>query len=148
VVKAAADGMSESAGTSLVGRFLDSTAAHLGGIVDMVRDYGLSILPAGFARPPHIQAPPWRSVAHPAEIAVTAEWRSASHVQGGRMVAAGQLLKGQGSLYFRASLADGTPVPPEYSVDWRITNTAEAMSKKAGRGGFEISNKGAADGSS
>ncbi|WP_283805300.1 SMODS domain-containing nucleotidyltransferase [Bradyrhizobium japonicum] len=56
VVKAAADGMSESAGTSLVGRFLDSTAAHLGGIVDMVRDYGLSILPAGFARPPHIQA--------------------------------------------------------------------------------------------
>lgn len=148
VVKAAADGMSESAGTSLVGRFLDSTAAHLGGIVDMVRDYGLSILPAGFARPPHIQAPPWRSVAHPAEIAVTAEWRSASHVQGGRMVAAGQLLKGQGGLYFRASLADGTPVPPEYSVDWRITNTAEAMSKKAGRGGFEISNKGAADGSS
>lgn len=142
VVKAAADGLTENGSRSLVDRFLDSTAAHLGGIVDMVRDFGISILPPSFARPPHIQAPPWRSVSQPADIAVTAEWRSASHVPGGRTVAAGQMLKPHGGLYLRATLLDGTPVPSGYSVEWRITNTgAEAMSKKAGRGGFEISNK-------
>jgi hypothetical protein len=138
----AADGLTENTGTSLVGRFLDSTAAHLGGIVDLVRDYGLSILPASFARPAHMQAPRWSSVSRPADIAVSAEWRSASHAEVGRPVAIGQLLRPQGGLYFRATLVDGTPVPPEYYVEWRITNTgAVAMSAKAGRGGFEVSNK-------
>jgi Second Messenger Oligonucleotide or Dinucleotide Synthetase domain/Adenylyl/Guanylyl and SMODS C-terminal sensor domain len=142
LVKAAADGLTESAGTSLVGRFLDSTAAHLGGVVDMVRDYGISILPASFARPAHMQSPRWRSVPQPADIAVSAQWRSASHAESGRPVVAGQLLKPQGGLYFRATLLDGTPVPTGYYVEWRITNTgAMAMSAKAGRGGFEVSNK-------
>lgn len=142
LVKAAADGLTESTRTSLVGRFLDSTAAHLGGIVDVVRDYGISILPASFARPAHMQSPRWRSVPQPADIAISAEWRSASHAEVGRPVVAGQLLQSRGGLYFRATLVDGTPVPPEYYVEWRITNTgAVAMSAKAGRGGFEVSNK-------
>ncbi|MCG6205837.1 nucleotidyltransferase [Rhodopseudomonas sp. HC1] len=137
-----AQALTESGSRSLIEHFLDSTAAHGGGIVDLVRDLGISILPPSFARPPHIQAPPWRSVPQPADIAVTAEWRSASHVQGGRMVATGQVCRARGGLYFRASRSDGTSVPSEYDVKWRITNTgAEAMSNKAGRGGFEISNK-------
>jgi hypothetical protein len=55
VVKAAADGVTE--GASLIGRFLDSTAAHLSGIVDIVKDYGISILPPSFTRPAHMQEP-------------------------------------------------------------------------------------------
>jgi len=142
LVKAATDGLTESTGTSLVGRFLDSTAAHLGGIVDVVRDYGISILPASFARPAHMQSPRWRSVPQPADIAISAEWRSASHAEVGRPVVAGQMLQARGGLYFRAALVGGTPVPPEYYIEWRITNTgAVAMSAKAGRGGFGVSNK-------
>jgi hypothetical protein len=142
LVKVAADRAMESTGNSLVARFLDSTAAHLGGIVDMVRDYGISILPASFGRPAHMQTPRWPSVSQPADIAVFAEWRSTSHAQMGRPVVAGQMLKPQGGLHFRATLVDGTPVPPEYYVEWRITNTgAVAMSAKAGRGGFEVPNK-------
>jgi hypothetical protein len=142
VVKAAADSISESTERSLVSRFLDSTAAHLNGIVDMVRDYGISILPPSFARPPHMQAPRWRSIPQPVDIAVSAEWRPTSGSESARKVSAGQALRAQGGLYFRATLVDGTPVPPEYYVEWRITNTgAVAMSAKAGRGGFEVSNR-------
>jgi len=140
VVKAAADGLTE--GTSLIGRFLDSTAAHLNGIVDLVKDYGISILPTSFARPAHMQHPRWRSISLLANIAVAAEWRSGSHATMGTPVAPGQVLKPDGGLYFRASLNDGKPIPPEYYLEWRITNTgAVAMSLRKGRGGFEIPNK-------
>ena len=73
---------------------------------------------------------------------MSAEWRSASDAAPGRPINPGQVLRPEGGLYFRASLNDGTPVPPEYYVEWRITNTgAVAMSLKKGRGGFEVSNK-------
>jgi hypothetical protein len=58
VIKVAADAASE--GVSRVRGLLSSTAAHLNELVDVVKNYGISVLPFDFARPPHIRQPPWR----------------------------------------------------------------------------------------
>lgn len=140
VIKASADSLSE--GTSLARRFMDSTAAHLNEIVDVVRNYGISVLPAGFARPAHIQAPRWTQATALIDIKVSADWRSRSDASPGTPVRPGQVLQPHGGLYFQATGPDGKPIPSDHYVEWRITNTgAVAMSRGKGRGKFETPNK-------
>lgn len=140
VVKAAAEGLSE--GASLAKRFMDSTAAHLNEIVDVVRNYGISVLPAAFARPAHVQPPRWRQASNVVDIKVNAEWRSRSDTPSGTFIQPGQVLRPHGGLYFQATGPDGAAIPSDYYVEWRITNTgAVAMSRGKGRGKFEIPNK-------
>lgn len=141
VAKVATDQLPE--GVSLARRFMDTTAAHLNELVDVVRIYGLSVLPAGFARPAHLKAPRWVHAQHLIDISVVAEWRSRSDVSPGTPVDPGQVLQARGGLYFQATGPDGASIPADtYYVEWRITNTgAAAMSRRQGRGGFEISNK-------
>jgi hypothetical protein len=140
VVKVATDEISE--GTSLARRFMDTAAAHLNEIVDVVREYGISVLPPGFARPAHIKAPRWIHAPTLVDIPVVAEWRSRSDVASGTPVQPGQVLQARGGLYFQATGPNGAAIPTDYYVEWRITNTgAAAMSRRQGRGGFEISNK-------
>jgi Second Messenger Oligonucleotide or Dinucleotide Synthetase domain/Adenylyl/Guanylyl and SMODS C-terminal sensor domain len=140
VIKAAADSMSD--GVARVRSLMSSTAAHLNEIVDVVKNFGLSVLPAGFSRPPHIKEPPWRQAPNLADVGVTAEWRPTSTSNQGRTTRVGEVLPARGGLHFRATVNGGERVPDGYQVQWRITNTgAVAIAKGAGRGGFEIENK-------
>lgn len=139
VVKAAADSAPD--GAARIRNLISSTAAHLNEIVDVVKSFGLSVLPAGFSRPPHIKQPPWRQLPELVVASVTAEWRPNSASQG-RPTRAGEMLPARGGLYFRASVNGGSPVPVGLQVQWRITNTgALAMAKGAGRGGFYPENR-------
>jgi hypothetical protein len=121
IIKAAADSQSE--GVARVRSLMSSTAAHLNEIVDVVRNYGLSVLPAGFSRPPHIQEPPWRQLPNLVDATVTAEWRPNSSSSQGRLTRLGEVLPARGGLYLRATVNGGEPIPAGYEVRWRITNT-------------------------
>ncbi|MCP2213977.1 SMODS domain-containing nucleotidyltransferase [Bradyrhizobium diazoefficiens] len=139
VIKVAADAAAD--GFARVRGLLSSTAAHLNELVDVVKNYGISVLPLDFSRPPHIRQPTWRQAPNLAAVPVTAEWREHRSSTAGRAIRAGELLPPRGGLHFRAFDTDGSPLPPEFGVQWRITNTgAVAMAKGAGRGGFYVEN--------
>jgi hypothetical protein len=139
VLKVAADSVSE--GVARVRSLMDTSAAHLNGLVDVVKNFGLSVLPASFSRPPHMQEPPWRQLAILSKIGVVAEWRSSSTAQG-RSVRMDDTLPARGGLYFRAMINGGESIPDDYAIQWRITNTGiEALTKRAGRGGFYVQNR-------
>lgn len=141
VVKAAADSMSE--GAARVRSLMSSTAAHLSEIVDVVKNFGLSVLPAVFSRPPHIKEPTWRQLPQLAEAGVIAEWRpTAGTSTQGQVTRVGEALPARGGLHFRATVNGGQRIPDGFQVQWRITNTgAVALAKGAGRGGFETENR-------
>jgi hypothetical protein len=139
VIKVAADSLSE--GVARLRGLLSSTAAHLNELVDVVKNYGLSILPADFCRPPHLKEPTWRQAPTLVKVEMMAEWRAHRSSTPGRAIRVGEVLPANGGLYFRASMNGGTQIPAGYEVQWRITNTgAVAIAKGAGRGGFEIEN--------
>ncbi|MET3225847.1 hypothetical protein ABIF35_006634 [Bradyrhizobium japonicum] len=139
VIKIAADAATE--GLARARGLLSSTAAHLSELVDVVKNYGISVLPLDFSRPPHIRQPSWRQVPNLATVWVTAEWREQRAATVGRAIRAGEILRPLGGLHFRVTTADGAPLSPDFEVQWRITNTgAVAMAKGAGRGGFYIEN--------
>jgi hypothetical protein len=115
-----------------------ASAAHLDGLVDIVRRAGVSILPAVFYRPPHMQSPPWP----PAEristnVQITAQWHPHRDALAERTIQSGGLLPRHGGLWFEARVNNGAAVPEGFFVQWRITNTgAAAVAIGAGRGGF------------
>jgi hypothetical protein len=120
---------------------MDTTAAHLNELVDVVKNFGLSVLPASFSRPPHMQVPTWRQLPGLTKVGVIAEWRSNSTAHG-RPVRMDDALPARGGLYFRAMINSGENVPDNCAVHWRITNTGiEALTKRAGRGGFYTQNR-------
>ncbi|TWI70514.1 hypothetical protein IQ16_03687 [Bradyrhizobium huanghuaihaiense] len=134
VIKVAADAAAD--GLAKVRGLLSSTAAHLNELVDVVKNYGISVLPLDFCRPPHIRQPTWRQAPNLATVLVTAEWRE-RRASTGRAIRAGDVLRPHGGLHFKTFDTDGRPIPPAFEVQWRITNTgAVAMAKGAGRGGF------------
>lgn len=138
VIKVATDAAD---GFARVRGLLSSTAAHLSELVDVVKNYGISVLPLDFCRPPHIRQPKWRQAPNIATVPVTAEWREQRASTAGRTIRAGEILGPLGGLHFRAFDTDGIALPPEFEVQWRITNTgAVAMAKGAGRGGFYVEN--------
>jgi hypothetical protein len=139
VIKVAADAAAD--GLARVRGLLSSTAAHLNELVDVVKNYGISVLPLDFCRPPHMKHPTWRQVPNPIKVNVAAEWRAGQSSEPGRAVRAGEILPARGGLYFRTAFTDGSPIPDGYEVQWRITNTgAVAIAKGQGRGGFECEN--------
>jgi hypothetical protein len=117
---------------------LMTSAAHLDGLVDVVRNFGLAALPADFNRPPHMRPPPWRQAATiSSNVSVSARWQSARNAAQSRPVRAGEILPARGGLWFDVRVNSMEPVPQGYSVKWRITNTgAVALALKAGRGDF------------
>jgi hypothetical protein len=120
---------------------LSSTAAHLNELVDVVKNYGLSILPVDFCQPPHLKEPTWRQAPNLVKVDVMADWRAHRSSTAGRVIRVGEILPANGGLYFRAAMNGGTPIPGGYEVQWRITNTgAVAIAMGAGRGGFELEN--------
>jgi hypothetical protein len=139
VIKVAADSVSE--GMVKARSLMDTTAAHLSELVDVIKNFGLSVLPASFSRPPHMQEPPWQQLPSLSKIDVIAEWRSNSTAQG-RPIRMDDVLPARGGLYFHAVINGGEDVPNGYATQWRITNTGvEALTKRAGRGGFYVQNR-------
>lgn len=125
-------------GVSLVAALLSSTAAHLDGLVDAVRSFGLAILPGDFNRPPHMEEPSWRRAAVvSSNVAVMARWHAGRDAPPGRLLRSGDILERKGGIWFEATVNGGQPVPDAYRVQWRITNTgAMALKLRNGRGKF------------
>jgi hypothetical protein len=132
-------------GTSLAKALLNSSAAHLDGLVEAVRQFGISILPADFYRPPHMQAPAWRRAAQLSDnVQVNATWHVSRDGKAERHVSRGEVLSRRGGVWFEARVNGGQELPPGFRVQWRITNTgATAISLNQGRGGFYAPQRGA-----
>lgn len=132
----AASSMSE--GLSLAKSLLVSTAAHFDGLVDAVRQFGVSVLPAEFYRVPHMQQPTWaRAATVTNNVQVSAIWQPGRDANDGRSVRVGDVLARKGGLWFDVAVNGGQTLPAEYRVQWRITNTGSvALALKNGRGGF------------
>jgi hypothetical protein len=133
-----------SQGTSLVRTLLISTAAHRDGLVEAVRQFGISILPGDFYRPPHMQEPAWRRAAQVSgNVRVSATWHARRDGVAERHVRVGEVLSRRGGLWFEATVNGGQALPPGFRVQWRITNTgAVALSLNQGRGGFYAPQQG------
>jgi hypothetical protein len=133
--------LAEDSFASLRSNLLASTAAHDDGLVDAVRDHGLSILPTSFYKPPHMQEPPWRREPSPNNrVQVLASWHRSRNVDG-RYIRNGEVLPRNGGLWFDVRVNDHDPVPGGFRVEWRITNTgAVALGRGHGRGDFYVSN--------
>lgn len=124
---------------------LMGTAAHLDALVDVVRKFGTSILPADFNRPPHMKQPRWpRSTQASFPVVVSASHHSSRDSYYGEPLQSGDALPPQGGLWFDVTLPTGQALPDGHYVEWRVTNTgARAMALGQGRGGFEVPQRGA-----
>lgn len=133
-----------SEGMSLAKSLLVSTAAHLDGLVDAVRDFGVSILPASFYHIPHMREPTWaRAASVTNNVQVSAVWQTTRDAMQGRPVRRGEILSKRGGLWFDVAVNGGQTLPAGYHVKWRITNTgAVALSLKNGRGEFYTPQRG------
>lgn len=115
-----------------------------GDLVTLFTRFGRQVLPAYFDRLPYKQRPRWRTLPTQFRVNVVANRHS---TRGGTRidtVASGQgpLPKGDW-LNFQARTTVGTPVGPDYTIHWRVTNTdREAIQANQLRGGFDDSNDG------
>ncbi|CAH2409369.1 SMODS domain-containing nucleotidyltransferase [Mesorhizobium escarrei] len=123
---------------------LRSSAAHLDDLVETIREYGTSILPNIFNKPPHMRLPPWpRASTWSFPISVVSIFHTSKDGINGTPVRSGQILRPRGGLWFDVKLRDGRSIPDGHRVQWRITNTgAIAMALGKGRGGFEVPQRG------
>lgn len=131
-------------GTSRLQSLLASTAAHVDELVDVVRDFGVSILPASFYRIPHMQQPIWpQATTLSKNVQVFATWQISKNAIQGRPVQPGEILSRQGGLWFDVRVNGGQPLPTGFRVQWRITNTGVvALARNSGRGGFYVAQRG------
>lgn len=118
---------------------LRAGAAHLSTLVEAVKQYGLAILPEGFATVSHMQAPRWRQAGPvPEVIRIIATYQRTRDATEGRPIASGTVVPARGGIWFDAIDHQWSDLPSEFYVEWRITNTGEvALARNQGRGGFE-----------
>ncbi|WP_193227887.1 SMODS domain-containing nucleotidyltransferase [Aureimonas psammosilenae] len=121
-----------------LGSLVLSTAAHLDSLVDEVINFGRSVLPAAFYRPPHQKTPPWRALETISRnVQVTAVYQRSQWSSPGQSIGPGDALPRSGGLWFTATINNGQAVPEGFRVEWRITNTGtEALMHHSGRGKF------------
>lgn len=133
----------EALAVQRVSAMLMESAAHLDSLVDSVVDFGVSILPAGFKTPSHIRQPPWEYASKVSRnVQTTAEYAATESARR-HLVQSGEVLPRKGGLWFDVRVNKFQPLPSEFYVRWRITNTgAMAIAQKMGRGGFEHPTEG------
>ncbi|MBO1326381.1 hypothetical protein K2X14_16350 [Acetobacter sp. TBRC 12305] len=131
-------------GISRIQSLLVSTAAHVDELVDAVRDFGVSILPASFYRIPHMRQPTWpQATTLNKNVQVFATWQISKNAIQGRAVKSGDILSRQGGLWFDVGVNGGLPLPAGFRVQWRITNTGVvALARNSGRGEFYVAQRG------
>lgn len=118
-------------------------AAHLDSLVDSVITFGITVLPAWFKTPPHIQPPRWQSAENVSRnVQVFAEY-AAQETGRTHPINNGEAVPPRGGLWFDVRVNKFQLVPADCYVRWRITNTGTiAMALKKGRGGFEVPTEG------
>lgn len=118
--------------------YLRAGAAHLNEFVNLVVDYGVSVIPPAFRNIPHQAQPSWivaeqtfKNVLVSAQYAKT---RSSSRLH---RIQDGEPIPPRGGVWFDVRVEKFFPIPQEYYVRWRITNTGVvALALKKGRGDF------------
>jgi len=129
---------------SLLSSLLSTAAQHHDAIVDAVRDYGTSILPAWFHTPPHLQDPKWpRDFSTKVDVFISAVHVLRKDVANGSAIFSGDSLPARGGIWFDARLWGGASIPETYRVEWRVTNTGvAAFAQRQKRGDFYGSDGG------
>jgi len=122
-----------------------SPVGSTGDLVALFSRFGRRALPVSFDRLPHKERPRWRALSKPLfQVNVVA---SRYMSRDGPLLAvapsgAGPLPK-HNWLRFQARTSVGMPLPGDFDINWRVTNTDEAARKaNCLRGGFENSNDG------
>lgn len=130
--------LAKSATVASLPALLSSVAHHADRLVEMVRDFGHSILPPTFYRPPHLQEPTWiEAWDENIEVRVTATHHAGQNVARGVRVAPGETLSARGGIWFEARQSNGAPIGGTYTIHWRITNTGTAaLIARCPRGDF------------
>jgi len=107
-------------------------------LVELVKLRGELALPPGFNRLPHMRRPTWRTPPMPTLTPMVRATRHATML--GRALGRVQSLEpivADGYIRFEALTKTGVPIPDDYSVRWRITNTDRAAAAdEALRGEF------------
>jgi Second Messenger Oligonucleotide or Dinucleotide Synthetase domain/Adenylyl/Guanylyl and SMODS C-terminal sensor domain len=130
--------LAKSVNVARVPALLSSVAHHADHLVEMVRDFGHSILPATFYRPPHLKEPTWiEAWDERMQVRVTATHHVGQNVAKCVRVAPGEALRARGGIWFEARQSNGAPIGGTYNIHWRITNTgAAALIARCPRGDF------------
>ena len=125
-------------GRTLTATLLATTAQHADGIVDAVKKLGVSILPAWFYQPPHMQQPPWPALGIvSSNVQVLADWHASRAASAAHAIRHDEALPRRGGIWFDLTVNGGEALPTGYRVQWRVTNTGiMALALGAGRGGF------------
>jgi len=129
---------SEATEIATANTFLRAGAAHLDGLVKMVVDYGISVIPAAFRNIPHQQQPRWVLAERIfSNVVIFARYGRARSGERLHPVQNGEALPPRGGLWFDVRIEKVASVPADCYVRWRITNTGGvAIALKKGRGGF------------
>lgn len=135
----------KSVGRSVVAdmrRTLAEASQFAGDLVEAVKRFGGSILPASFNRRPYMEAPRWKKAPARQQVPVTVRavlHRNNLGTQPVKEVHSLEPLQAGFWLQFRACTSSGLPfAPSDYTVMWRVTNTDEAAAQEnALRGRFE-----------
>lgn len=135
---------SQPDGTAAVRAQLMASAAHRDGLVEVVKNFGIRVLPSEFSRPAHMHRPPWKSASNiSASVSVSAVLQTSRNAGAARNIKSGEVLPARGGLWFDARVNESDPIPVGYRVEWRITNTGTvAMALNAGRGEFYLPQSG------
>ncbi len=133
-----------SEGMTLAQSLLVGTSAHFDGLVDVVRNFGVSILPRSFYNIPHMKKPTWvRANTVSNNIQIFATWQTSRYDIQGKPVKSGDILPSRGGIWFDVAVNGSDPLPSGFRVEWRITNTGSvAISLNSGRGEFYIPQHG------
>jgi hypothetical protein len=101
-------------------------AGHFKDLVEKVKSMGERALPARILKLPYIERPKWRPATTLATVKIQAELYGGRYGSGIRQVRSLEPLQADHWVKFAAVNNVGVPFPPEYSVEWRITNTDKA----------------------
>lgn len=106
-------------------------------LVDRVKALGRSALPIGFSNLPHMHKPQWRLSKSQISVQIRAYLRTTPDSPRLKEVASLSALSTGGWLEFCAFSGSGLPLPNDYKIMWRVTNTDEvAKRNNALRGDF------------
>jgi hypothetical protein len=112
-------------------------------LVDMVKAVGVNTLPARLMRLPYMRRPTWRQASNSLTVRVKAELLASK--DGGPIHAITSLepLHKGYWVRFTAVSGSGIPLPSDYAVKWRVTNTdKDAYDAGQLRGDFYDSDRG------
>ncbi len=112
-------------------------------LVDVLKAQGAIAIPAGYPRLPHISRPKWRTATDIRLNPIIRATLTSSNKAPLYSVTSLQPLRRGYGVDFLALQSNGLPLPSDYEVRWRVTNTGKmARAENALRGDFYRSDSG------